>query len=74
MAKQLKYSEEARRALERGVNHLADLNRAKPGGAGQRLLCECAGGYRLPFTVHLRRPVIVPLSSRYRHVRLRASH
>jgi len=40
MAKQLKYSEEARRALERGVNHLADTVRITLGPKGRNVVLD----------------------------------
>ena len=43
MAKQIKYGEEARRALEKGVNALADTVGSPPRAGKGR---QCPGGYR----------------------------
>jgi chaperonin GroEL len=40
MAKQLKYNEDARRALERGVNHLADTVKITLGPKGRNVVLE----------------------------------
>ena len=51
MAKQLKFGEEARRALESGVNQLADTVKVTLGTEGQK----CCSGQKIRLSVDYKR-------------------